>query len=55
MPFDTNMIVTWLFIGSIFFAISIFIMPRMIGLQARMGLGQLRKSVRELEDWAKES
>ncbi|MFB0500239.1 MAG: DUF1512 family protein [Candidatus Hadarchaeaceae archaeon] len=55
MPFDTNMIVTWLFIGFIFFAISIFIMPRMIGLQARMGMGQLRKSVRELEDWAKES
>ncbi|MDH5443245.1 MAG: DUF1512 family protein [Hadesarchaea archaeon] len=54
MPFNID-IVTWIFIISIFFVISIFLTPRMIGLQARMGLGQLRKSVRELEDWAKES
>jgi hypothetical protein len=53
--FDTSMIVTWLFIGMIFFGISIFLTPRMIGLQARIGMGQLRKSVRELEGWAKES
>jgi len=54
MPFDID-IVTWIFIISIFFVISFLLTPRMIGLQARMGLGQLRKSVRELEDWAKES
>ena len=54
MPFDID-IVTWLFIGLIFFAISFLLAPRMIGFQARMGMGQLRKSVRELEDWAKES
>ena len=29
--------------------------PRMMSLQARMGIGQLRKSVKELEGWAKES
>jgi len=54
MPFNID-IVTWVFIMLIFFVISIFLTPRMIGLQARMGLGQLRKSVRELEGLAKES
>lgn len=49
------MIVTWVFIILIFSVISIFLTPHMIGLQARVGMGQLRKSVRELEGWAKES
>lgn len=55
MVFDTDMIVTWVFIILIFSVISIFLTPHMIGLQARVGMGQLRKSVRELEGWAKES
>ena len=55
MPFDTDMIVTWVFIILIFSVISIFLTPHMIGLQARVGLKQLRKSVRELEGWSKES
>ena len=54
MPFNMD-IMTWVFIMVIFFVISIFLTPRMIGLQARLGMGQLRKSVRELEGWAKES
>ncbi len=54
MPFDID-IFTWILFAFVFFAISIFITPRMIGLQARMGMGQLRKSVHELEGWAKES
>jgi len=54
MPFDIDL-VTWIFVISIFSIISFLLAPRMMGFQARMGLGQLRKSVRELEDWAKES
>jgi len=31
------------------------LMPQMLWLQARVGIGQLKKSVRKLEEWSKES
>ncbi len=48
-------IVTLIIAMSVLSIVSVLLMPHMLGLQARMGLGQLRKSVGELEKWAKES
>jgi hypothetical protein len=55
MLFNGHQIMTWVFFVFIFFLISIFLAPHMMGFQARLGLKQLRKSVGELEGWAKES
>ena len=55
MPVDVDMILTWLIVIMLFTFISLYLTPHMLGLQARMGLGQLRKSVSELERCAKES
>ena len=52
---DMDMIMTWMFIILIFTFISIYLTPHMMGMQARIGLKQLRKSVGELQGWAKES
>jgi hypothetical protein len=50
--FDTiTMIVTLLILT----VISMVLLPYQLRLQARMGIGQLRKSVKELEGWARES
>jgi hypothetical protein len=51
---DVDLIV-WLMIFLVYGFISVLIMPYMLGIQARMGIGQLRKSVKQLEGWAKES
>ena len=48
-------IVVWLVSGFIIFFVYILLSPKMFTLQARMELGQLRKSVKELEGWTKES
>ncbi len=45
----------WLVIMIVMGFSYVLLMPYMIGFQARIGMRQLRKSVRELEVWAKES
>ncbi len=45
----------WIFFIVIFSFVMMLLAPQMLTLQARMGLGQLRKSVKQLEGWAKES
>jgi hypothetical protein len=45
----------WLVMILVFSFIYMLLTPYMLGLQARMGIGQLRKSVKQLEGWAKES
>ena len=52
---NIDVIVTWMFIILIFTLISICLTPHMMGFQARLGLKMLRKSVGELQSWAKES
>lgn len=48
-------IVAWIFIIMIFSFVWMMLTPQLMTLQARMGLGQLRKSVKQLEGWARES
>lgn len=48
-------ILIWLTVLVVYGVVSILLIPYMYGLQARMGIGQLRKSVKQLEDWARES
>ncbi len=48
-------IMVWIVVLFAFSFVSILLTPHMLSLQARMGIGQLRKSVNELEGWAKES
>jgi hypothetical protein len=48
-------IVAWITILIVMGFVYVLLMPHMIGLQARLGMKQLRKSVSELEGWAKES
>ncbi len=45
----------WLVIMIVMGFVYVLLMPYMIGFQARVGMRQLRKSVRELDGWAKES
>jgi hypothetical protein len=48
-------IVMWLIIIMVFSFVSMLLTPQLMTLQARVGLGQLRRSVKELEAWARES
>ncbi len=48
-------IITLIIAMSVLSIVSVLLMPHMMGLQARMGIGQLRKSVSELEKMARES
>lgn len=48
-------IMTWIFVIMIFSFVWMLLTPQLLTLQARMGLGRLRKSVKQLEGWAKES
>ncbi len=52
MEIDIGVWIVLLIVMGVFYTL---LMPQMIGLQARVGLRQLRKSVSELEGWAKES
>lgn len=45
----------WISVILVMSFVWVLLMPHMVGLQARMGIGQLRKSVAELEARAKES
>ncbi|HEX30440.1 TPA: DUF1512 domain-containing protein [Candidatus Poribacteria bacterium] len=53
MP-ETDIIV-WMFVVMIFSLVWTMLTPQLMTLQARMGLGQIRKSVRQFEGWARES
>ena len=52
MEIDIGVWIVLLIVMGVFYTL---LMPQMIGLQARVGLRQLRKSASELEGWAKES
>ncbi|MEM3401667.1 MAG: DUF1512 family protein, partial [Candidatus Hadarchaeales archaeon] len=47
-------IVAWITILMIYSLLSLLLMPYMYSMQARLGVGQLRKCTKELEQWAKE-
>lgn len=56
MPFDFGIesILLWIMILFLFSIIYMMFTPRLLSLQSRMVIGQVRKSVRELEAWARE-
>jgi hypothetical protein len=53
--FGVESILLWIVIFFLFSLVYMMFMPRLMSLQSRMVLGQVKKSVRELEAWAKES
>ena len=57
MPFDFGgeTLLVWLFVFFFLSIMYIVFMPQLMTLQSRMVVGKVRKSVQELEGWAKES
>ena len=56
MPFDfsAESILIWIMIFFLFSVVYMMFMPRLMALQSRVVIGQVKKSVRELEAWTKE-
>lgn len=54
VDFSASSIVIWIVILFLFSLVSIMFTPQLLSLQSRLVIGQVRKSVNELEEWSNE-